>query len=330
MPRDHYIAQTYLRPFAGPGGMLHVYRKSDGKYWRSNPKGVCHEWDGDLIRDFLKNERLLGDYRAIFEPPWNDAVKDIENGVLDAAIKMAVAGYWANLMVCTPAWTRVRAKTRAHDALRNVRARDVLTTQAGKPDPRLKEMLSALDAGHYRIEAEADAVRARSAVALPKFAWALYNADWTVIRNRTATDFITSDNPVAFDDPGPWRPTRAPGLPRYLPITPRLCLYGFMKPRGESNEPDFSKPPRGQVQWGSVPLHRVERINRAVVQCAEEIVISPKRDASLQTLVTACARYRVDMEPITIRKPDGFIFGNHTRVRELPPAQHDHDQSDHR
>ena len=237
-----------------------------------------------------------------------------------AICKMAVAGYWANLMVCTPAWTRVGAKTRAHDALRTVRAHDVLTTQAGKPDPRLKEMLAALDAGHYRIDAEADAVRAHSAVALTKFAWALYNADWTVIRNRTATDFITSDNPVAFDDPGPWRPTRAPGLPRYLPITPRICLYGFMNPRGESNEPDFSKPPRGQVQWGSVPLHGVERINRAVVQCAEEIVISPKRDASLQILVNAYARYRVDMEFITIRKPDGFIFGNHTRVRELPPA----------
>ncbi len=72
MPHDHYVAQTYLRHFADPGGMLHVYRKADGKCWRRSPKSVCNEWDGDLIRDFLKNECLLGEYRAIFEPPWND------------------------------------------------------------------------------------------------------------------------------------------------------------------------------------------------------------------------------------------------------------------
>lgn len=320
MPHDHYIAQTYLRPFADHGGMLHVYRKTDGKYWRSSPKGVCHEWDGDLIPDFLKNEGLLGDYRRIFEPAWSDAVKDIENGIFDTTVKLAVAGYWANLMACTPAWTRVGVKIRSADAMRTVRAYDVLLTEAGKPDAKLKKMLTTLDAGHYRVEAEPNAIRAHCAVALTKFAWELYNADWLVIRNNTNTEFITGDNPVAFDDPGPWQWTRKHGLPRYLPFAPRLCLYCFINPRGQLNEPDFTQPPRGEVQWGSVPIHGVQRINRAVAQCAEEIVISSKDDPAIHALVAECARHRVDVEFITIREPNGFIFGNHTRVREHPLA----------
>jgi hypothetical protein len=168
---------------------------------------------------------------------WNDAIKDIENGVLDAAVKVAVAGYWANLMVCTPAWTRVGMKTRARDAMCTVRAYDVLRSDAGKPDAKVKEMLAALDTGHYRIEAERDAIRACSAVALIKFAWALYNAGWTVIRNRTETEFITSDNPVAFDDPGPWRPTRSGTLLHWT--APR---GGCVKSGSSGSPPGFIKP----------------------------------------------------------------------------------------
>jgi hypothetical protein len=93
--------------------------------------------------------------------------------------------------------------------------------QAGKPDRKLKGMLAEFDAGHYRIEAERDAIRAVNATHLSGHARHLYNADWIVIRNDSHTDFITSDNPVAFDDPGPWRGGEG-GLPRYLPLTPRL------------------------------------------------------------------------------------------------------------
>src|SRR5690349_11942706 len=110
MPRDHYVAQTYLQHFADSNGMLHIYRKADGKYWRSIPKKICHEWDGDLIRGFLSDERALGKYRATFELTWNDAITDLENGIINRSVKFAIAGYWANLMVCTPAWRRVGLK----------------------------------------------------------------------------------------------------------------------------------------------------------------------------------------------------------------------------
>lgn len=319
MPRDHYVAQTYLRHFANDTGMLHVYRKADARYRTRSPKSVCHEWDGDLIPDFLKNEKMLGDYRAIFEPRWNDAITDLNNGICDAAVKAVISGYWANLMVCTPAWTRVGIKMLDFAAMHRLRAEDILRTEAGKPDPKIKQMLAALESGRYRIATEPNAVRAMAARKLIEFAWALYNADWKVIRNDTGTGFLTSDSPVAFHDSGPWRGGQ-PGLPRYLPLSPRLGLCGDMGRTAPRDEPEFTRPPRGTVQWGSVPLQGVERVNRAVAECAEEIVISSSQSDAVQTLVTMCARYRVDMEFIEIRQPDGFLVGSHVRIQEQPTS----------
>jgi len=157
-----------------------------------------------------------------------------------------------------------------------------------------------------------------NATHLSRHAWQLYNADWIVIRNDSETDFITSDNPVAFDDPGPWHGGEG-GLPRYLTLTPHLCLYGLMDPRAPHDEPDFTRQPRGIIRRGSIPLHGVERVNRAVARCAEELVISSSKRPAVEALVAECARFKVDVEFIDLRpRPDEFIFGNRTRVLEQP------------
>jgi hypothetical protein len=72
MAKDHFVAQTYLRHFGDPSrkGMLHAYRKSDGKYFPCNTKDVCHEWDGDL-NPLLVQSNMLGQFRKLFEPRWH-------------------------------------------------------------------------------------------------------------------------------------------------------------------------------------------------------------------------------------------------------------------
>ena len=108
MPRDHFIAQTYLRHFGDPskGGMMHAYRKSDGKAFSCHPKDVCHEWDGDL-NPLLEKQNLLGEYRKIFEPKWRASVATLLEKTILPADMFAISGYVANLMVCTPTWVRI-------------------------------------------------------------------------------------------------------------------------------------------------------------------------------------------------------------------------------
>lgn len=47
-------------------------------------------------------------------------------------------------------------------------------------------------------------------------------------------------------------------------------------------------------------------------------MISSCKSAGVEALVAECARHRVDMDFVELRTSDGFILGNHTRVREQP------------
>jgi hypothetical protein len=66
MAQDHYIAQTYLKHWAGHEGRLHAYRKSRPHEFQCWPYDVCREWNGDLNPYFKKNPSLLGDFQKIF------------------------------------------------------------------------------------------------------------------------------------------------------------------------------------------------------------------------------------------------------------------------
>jgi hypothetical protein len=103
MANDHYVAQTYLKHFADERGLLHAYRKSDGKYFPTRPVDICHEPDGDIIPDFLSDPAYLGAFRGAFEPMWNHVVAALKSHACTKDVKFHIAGYWANLLVCTPA-----------------------------------------------------------------------------------------------------------------------------------------------------------------------------------------------------------------------------------
>ncbi|MGH6847077.1 MAG: hypothetical protein ACREC0_06475 [Methylocella sp.] len=52
-----------LKHFAGPSGMLHAFKKSDGRSFPCWSRDICHEPDGDIIPDVLSDPGYLGEYR---------------------------------------------------------------------------------------------------------------------------------------------------------------------------------------------------------------------------------------------------------------------------
>ena len=158
MPRDHYIAETYLKHFLGSDGYLHLYRKSNGKYFATNTRAICHEWDGDIIQEFLANPKMLGEYRSMFESAWNPAVTHLATGRVSREDKLAIAGYLANLLVCTPAWRRISIKGSNADLLHTLRAHDALNTKHGTPDPKIKAALTALDSGKFELDTKPEII----------------------------------------------------------------------------------------------------------------------------------------------------------------------------
>ena len=316
MSDDHYVARTYLKHFANPSGLLRAYRKSDGKSFPCRPADVCFEPDGDLIPDFLSDPRYLGAFRAAFEPGWNSAIGALKAHRVDMTDKLQLAGYWAQLLVCTPGWRRVAVQISNHNARHTLEAQAALRERIGKPDRLLSEGVEALRDGTITLETEPDFVRAQSATSVMKYAWALYHADMDVFETDDSHPFLTSDNPAAFEDQGDIVGGHPP-FRRYLPVTPNLCLSvdlteypdRYLKGPG-----DFTQEPKGTVRGGAIIPEFVDRINQTVARCAEDLVFTSGESELVRDLVAQNSEFRVECESTRFPHGTGFIIANRTRV----------------
>jgi hypothetical protein len=316
MSRDHYIAQTYLNRFVGKNGFLQAYRKSDGNTFPCRPYAICHEWDGDMIPDFMVQPDYLGQYRAMFEQNWGLAVDAIEAQACPDDVKLAIAGYWGNLLVCTPAWKRVGVSIYYRQMMDFLNAHRDLKNRIGKPDKIINEALAAIDAGKVKLEIDPNYIHAVSASQMLEHAIRLYNSDWIIVANDTDIDFLTSDNPSAIEDPGQFR-GGVGGLTRYLPITPRLCIVCEpMHPEIMRGKFELTDPPKGRVRFATTSKDHIKEINRVIVKCAEDLVLSSEKLASVEALAKKYAKFRMVSDFYKMRLPDGHLGISHTRVRE--------------
>lgn len=314
MPYDHYVAQTYLRNFLCGHQQLCVYYKSGKRPGKKPTKNICREMDGDLVADFLQDPNHIGKFRILFERNWDLALKALEARDMSADVKFVVAAFMSNLLGATPTSTRLTLESYRHCIIETTRAYQILGARRGKADPNIAQALALLDAGKLTVEVETNWARATNANHLMNFAWMLYNSDWKVIANETPVKFITSDNPFVFEDPGPFRGGKLT-LPRFLPLSPTLCLYVEVEPGADFGTPDFAKQPQGRVQFASTDqVPGVEFINERVIECAEELVIASAKIDALEPLVAKYAQHRVSNEFLKISQPDGFILGMRFRV----------------
>ncbi len=324
MPRDHYVAQTYLRRFAGPDGMLRAYRKSDGSTFPCAPRAVCHELDGDIVPEFLPEPGLLGAFRKDSEPFWSDAINALADGSFTVEDKLAVSAYWANLLVCTPTWRRVGMEMYNRMAVDFLSLHQAAAEGKGRADPVLLDALGMLRAGRLKFETKPDYIRALNVASVMRNTWHLYNAEWRVLQNDTTLPYATSDNPAGFDDPG--QPTaglpNAAGLVRYLPVSPRLCIACEPTTNGVkwTEGADFASPPRAWLKAFEATPAAVRVVNGITARCAENLVFTGGENEELRALVAECAQYRVEIElSETAGCLDSFTLGR-VRTIERPAA----------
>lgn len=321
MAKDHFVAQTYLRHFGDPSrkGMLHAYRKSDGKYFPCNTKDVCHEWDGDL-NPLLVQSDILGQFRKLFEPRWHTSILTLLSRTMTPEDKFAVSGYFANLMVCTPTWRRIGAKMYDEQARAFLIFRKEMQEKHGSDHDVPIEAIEMLERGELTLQHNPNFIKAKVTQDLMKYTWETYHQNWTIIDNATGQPFITSDNPVAVHQSA----NLAEPMMRFLPITPKLCLS--VRYDREDRIPPPAVPslplPRGVIQWGKIAERDAKLINKRVAQCAEDLVFSSVQSAGIESLVRNCAQFRVDADFIHLPagEPDARIGGGVICVRDMGKA----------
>ncbi len=320
---DHYVAQTYLRHFAGPGGMLRAYRKSDLATFPCWPRDVCKEPDGDTIPDFLSEPGFLGEFRADFEPRWTRAVEALAQGMVGIGEKQTLAGYWANLLVCTPTWRRLGVDFHDRFTTDYLEAHDALSTRIGKADPILQDGVRMLRDGRLTLNTEPNYVRAQNAVQVTRHMWRLYNATWHVLLNGTDTAYVTSDNPASFLDQGDWVGGSLPFV-RYLPVAPGICLRCDLTEgyADRDEKPDFERPPRGGLRGGNVTPATVRRVNVCTAKCAENLVFTGSENDGVRRMVAKYVGFRVEGEFLKVPTRDGYYLGSRTRAIERSRTTH--------
>jgi Protein of unknown function (DUF4238) len=327
MAQDHFVAQTYLKHFGDStrGGVLHGYRKRDGLQFPCWPKDVCREWDGDL-NDLLQDKGLLGEYRRMVEPWWNESVANALQGKVSYHDKFVIALYMAHLMVCTPAWRRIGVSH--HNQLLAMYlsfAKKMKEKHGGQPNLPV-EAIAMIERGEIALDTDPDYIKALVTKNLMHYAWTIYNEDWSLIHADSAQSFLTSDNPVAMKYSWPADEI----IRRFLPITPQLCLGVNFKAvvdpaaarlRPEELRAGLERPPQGIIHHVTGDEELCLHINRLQVQCAEDLVFSSRISEADRQLVEEYSRYRMDIECVQFPDPSGaedsVIQGSILLVREI-------------
>ena len=314
MPQDHYVAETYLRAFIDPKtNCLHAYRKSDSGYFSPSPDNVCKTMNWDQTPKFLSPPDALGLWLKIFEPHWASVVAKLAaSHVLAPDDKFVIAGYWAHLSTCTPAWRRVAADLQQHELDTIFVERFIAYAQTHLDEfPKAADYLPLLKDGKFRVEIDSDFTKAMVTTQLLKHQWCLYHQPWDVIWNETDEPFLTSDNPSCFDFQygGPMRAAR------YVPLTPRLALRTLIYPE---NLPKIRAgiPPAQPSAGRRATTKFVRDMNRLVIQSAENIVLASELKPYIPRCVQKYKSWEVRAEVRRIPVADGYYELIQTRAAE--------------
>jgi hypothetical protein len=303
MSQDHYVAQTYLEKWCDPANRdhLHVYRKSDLRYFPARPYDVCREKDGDKIPGYLADASALGKFRARFEPTWNKAIEAATQRTITAEEKFFISGYWANLTATTPT-------TQALGVHLYKREVESLAAALRKDLPPPPESIA-----HAGLEAHIDPVfvKAVATQSLLSAGWQFYNQSWAIFSNDTEHPFITSDNPSALIP----APHGMPSL-RCLPPNPRLCIVAEMKTHAlvpdTADLSHLTQPPIGVIRYGPADNDQARKINRAIAVTALDLVFSSKADAGIARLVEKYRHDGVRLQHKAFTAPTGEFFTHHS------------------
>jgi hypothetical protein len=286
MALDHYLARTYLKHWCDKdaGRPLRAYRKSDGMEFPCWPADVCTERDGDL-NQYLTKPDMLGQFRKLWEPFWNQAVDGYRRREFTGNHKFVLALGWASISLTTPTTTGIETELLRKElqSLLAIIARD-------RPPPKSVSLEDVV------IEVDPDFAKAMATRVLPRLAWRFYAQPWSLTSNSTAEPFLTSDNPSAMFGQDTLGSTPA----RTLPLSPNLCVstlmdFNLVVP-ADFNLSDLTTRACGRTNVQAATLEQARFINSLIVKHAGDLVFSSKADAAVAALVATLRKYGVRLD----------------------------------
>lgn len=314
MALDHYVPQVHLRHFYAPalGERMYATRKSDLKAFTPNSKGVCAINDGST-NAFLRDDRALEEFLRSIEPKYGAAVQNLAAGKIDGETVYAIAGFAASVVACSPTAVRL-----GQSPLKSsVQATAVLLEQQGElPPPPAelggKTLADLLASGKVIVEVDPKFPQALGIAGVMEHTLMFGNFRWEILHNEfDDSPFFTSDFPAAIEMSADPRV-----LHRLVPLSPRLAVRIMPNIQLERQKLDYSFQ-HFDFRTRRPSRQEVSAINRLVVQCAEETVISSHDAPWVQPFI---AKHRDSwIAPRTMKVPTGkgslLWFSQHIEAR---------------
>ena len=314
MALDHYVSQVHLRKFYAPSlGKKKMYatRKHDLKTFPCGSEDVCRIEAGSTT-PYLKHPRAIEEFLKLVEPRYSTACEAFEAGVPIREDVLAIAGFAAFILACSP--TMLRISEASFSELVRLEAAildraDLLPKSPPELGGKTLSELFAEDAVAVTIDRKYP--QALGISAFTDVTTTFGNFAWEALRNPFEdSPFFTSDFPVALEH------SRDPAIViRIIPLTPRLAIR--IIPRLDLKEEEL-KPsfPHFRFRRRELSRRQVVSVNRAIVRSAENLVFHVIEAPWIRTFIDRNSEFWVHPEITVLPTETGFFKLTRTVLRE--------------
>jgi hypothetical protein len=228
---------------------------------------------------------MLGQFRKLWEPFWNQAVDGYRSGEYTGDHKFVLAMGWASISLKTPTTTGIGTEMLEKE-LKSL----IPMVMRDKPPPeglRFEDIL---------VEVDPDFAKAMLTRVLRRLAWRFYVQPWSLLSNSTTELFLTSDNPSSSFGQDNLGSTSA----RTLPLSPDLCVTTMMDFNvtvpSDFNLTDLTTRACGKTVREVATLERARFVNSLTVKHAGDLVFSSRADTEVGALVAALREHGVRLD----------------------------------
>lgn len=314
--RHHFVSVTYLNAWTSmPGRKLYAYRSDDASapfHIQPDEIGFENYYYSQMRADGTRDNDSFEDLFGGVEAQWPTVMKALEAQALDP-----LALHWLYAMT-TMMRTRVPAARNFNEEIIALEMRTGLKVFAemGRLPEKLKRYEHELDTVDIAIERQR--TLGKMSEDMRRFGDMTQRLGFEILCNETGTDFITSDNPVAYFDPGD-AGIRRPYIENekielYFPLSPTLAFHGANRLRR------FGQMPRFRTVTDTT---KVRAINRITARFAYRLAFA--RDRSHNDLIARHSATSPVLDPKVVRKPKeiqyhvGHRFGPRPTLLKFRP-----------
>jgi hypothetical protein len=290
---------------------MFAIRKRDLKTFTPDAHSVCRTAEGST-NSYLEDPRVIEEFLKGIEPKYNNALARITAPSVDTECIYALSGFVAYILTCSPAGMRLQS-TPLQGIVEALARRLDSQGEIPAPPPELggTSLSELLRKGTVQIDIDPKYPQAIGISKILAFVNTFGNSSWDVLVNEhTDSPYFTTDFPVAIENTRDSLP-----LNRLVPLSPYLALRIY--PTSDTPDQTFNFPGfRRRIL--TVSREDVRRINRNLVQCAEEIVFYREDFSWVLPFIRKNVRFRLETVTEPVPHGSGTLLLSTLRVRPTP------------